>query len=647
MSFLYPHVLWGLVLPLLIAAAALFRHRRAGAAWRRLVSPAHEKALVTQRAPWHRLCSGICGLLAFTLLLVALARPIKGYSEAGATAASRNLLLALDISRSMETQDVKPSRLEEARAAAYELIDALPEDKIGLIVFSGEADLVVPLTYDHTALRDALEQVDRGWAGSGGTDFNKVLRKAMQDFERSAPDGTNALVLLSDGEDTTDNRKDITEEAKDKHLLVIAVGIGTEAGGAIPDPEGDNGLWQDADGKHVISKLDEESLRRFATATGGDYFRMTGHSDLADFARRAVRKLARHEEEFSVNKVPNDLFAPFAAAALLLLIAAILCGTDWRLPRRGLPLLALLPLLFAGQAQAVVRDSSLRHYREATMLKSLNGEEAKEHFSCALLDSDPALQATALCGIGNTNTQATLAKLKELYKPAESPDDDPDAPAKQQQGPTLEQLRGIVTELKEDITSYAAALKLQPELRPAAVNKARTEELIRVLEEEIKRQEEQQSQQQQENQDNQDQQNDQNQQDNQDKQDQQQDEQNDDKQDGQDRENPQNDKQDNPQDKNDKQDEQQNDKQNQQNDPQQNPQDENDKQNEPQNSQNQQQEQQQQDKDEQSAPEPNPENKKEKAEQRAASILQMHLDEEDGSPIPHAELPARPPKKDY
>lgn len=647
MSFLYPHVLWALVLPLLIAAAALLRHRRAGAAWRKLVSPAHEKMLVTQRAPWHRLCSGICGLLAFALLLIALARPISGYSEAGATAASRNLLLALDISRSMETQDVKPSRLEEARAAAYELIDALPEDKIGLIVFSGEADLVVPLTYDHTALRDALEQVERNWAGTGGTDFNKVLRKAMQDFERSAPDGTNALVLLSDGEDTTDNRKDITEEAKEKHLLVITVGIGTEAGGAIPDPEGDNGLWQDADGKHVISKLDEESLRRFATATGGDYFRMTGHADLADFARRAVRKLARHEEEFSVNKVPNDLFAFFAAAALLLLIAAILCGTDWRLPRRGLPLLALFILLGAGQAQALVRETSLNHYQMGSTLKSLNGEEAKEHFSQALLDRDPAMQATALCGIGNINTQATLAKLKELYQPAESPDDDPDAPAKQPQGPSLEQLRGIVTELKEDITSYAAALKLQPELRPAAVNKARTEELIRLLEEEIKRQEEQQKQQQQDNQDNQDQQNDQQQQDNQDNQDRQQDEQNDDTQDGQNQENPQDDKQDNPQDKNDKQDEQQDDKQNQQNDPQQNPQDENDKQDEQQNPQNQQQEQQQQDKDEQSAPEPKPENEKEKAQQRAASILQMHLDEEDGSPIPHAELPARPPKKDY
>lgn len=640
MSFLYPHVLWGLVLPLLIAAAAMLRHRRAGAAWRKLVSPAHEKALVTQRAPWHRLCSGVCGLLAFALLIIALARPINGYSEAGATAASRNLLLALDISRSMETQDVKPSRLEEARAAAYELIDALPEDKIGLIVFSGEADLVVPLTYDHTALRDALEQVERNWAGTGGTDFNKVLRKAMQDFERSAPDGTNALVLLSDGEDTTDNRKDITEEAKEKHLLVITVGIGTEAGGAIPDPEGDNGLWQDADGKHVISKLDEESLRRFASATGGDYFRMTGHADLTDFARRAVRKLARHEEEFSVNKVPNDLFAFFAAAALLLIIAAILCGTDWRLPRRGLTLLALIAFLGTGQARAVVRESSLRHYRHAQLTQSLNGEEAKEHYSHALLDNDSAMQATALCGIGNINTQATLAKLKELYKPAESPDDDPDAPAKQPQGPSLEQLRGIVSELKEDITSYAAALKLQPELHPAAVNKARTEELIRRLEEEIKRQEEQQNQQQQDNQD------DQNKQDKQDNQDQQQDEPNDDKQDGQNQDSPQDDKQDTPQDKNDKQDEQQDDKQNQQNDPQQNPQDENDKQDEPQNPQNQ-QEQQPQDQGGQPAPEPNPENEKEKAEQRAASILQMHLDEEEGSPIPHAEPSSRPPKKDY
>ena len=252
MSFLYPDILWFLLLIPVLAVLVTMAWRSSGQGWRKLVSARHSE-LVQRRPLWRTALPATFGLLALTCTIIALARPINGYREGGATTTGRNLLIALDISRSMETQDVTPSRLAEARAAAYELIDALPGDKIGLIVFSGEADLVVPLTYDHTALRDALEQVNRSWAGVGGTNFGLVLRKAMQDFKRSAPEGsTNALVILSDGEDTVNSSLDIAKEAKENKLLVITVGIGTAAGGPIPDERGENGLWQDAQGKHVI-----------------------------------------------------------------------------------------------------------------------------------------------------------------------------------------------------------------------------------------------------------------------------------------------------------------------------------------------------------------------------------------------------------
>lgn len=643
MSFLYPHVLWALMVPLLLAAAALLRRRRAGTAWRKLISPAHEAELVTRRAPWHRALGAAFGLAALAALIIAAARPISGYREAGFTAGSRNLLLALDISRSMETQDVKPSRLEEARAAAYELIEALPEDKIGLIVFSGEADLVVPLTYDHTALRDALEQVDRSWAGTGGTNFNKVLRKAMQDFSRSAPEGTNALVLLSDGEDTTDGEASAAKEAKEKNLLVIAVGIGTEAGGPIPDPEGDNGLWQDADGKHVISKLDADSLRAFAKETEGDFVHMNSQTDLAAFARRAVRRINRHEEEVSVTKVPNDRFEWPAGAALLLLLASILCATDWRLPRRA-ALLTAAVLLTAGSAQAAPSAEALEHYRMGLESMGREKEAAKGFFSEALLDSDRDLQAAALYEIGNTNTQATFEELRALYAQPEAADDDPDTPSAPAKGPTKKALQGIVDSLKEDIKSYDAALKLRPALQQASANKAKVEELIRVLEEEIKREEppsdnQQDEQNQQDDSDNSDNQENQDNQNQSDKQEGGDDQKNDERQNDSDKQNQgeqpnESDKQ-NPDDK-------QGDGDNQDKGEQPNDSDRQDK-GEPQ--QQPQEEPQPQDKSDRQQPQGPTE--QEKAEQRAASILKMHLDEEHGSPIPHAELPARPPKKDY
>ena len=167
---------------------------------------------------------------------------------------------------------------------------------------------MVPLTYDHTALRDALEQVNRSWAGYGGTNFEQVLRRAMDTFARSAPDGANALVILSDGEDTVDSSIGVAQEAKKHDLLVITVGIGTSTGAPIPDEHGENGLWEDAAGKHVISKLDMEALKRFSQATGGSFLAMNSGANLTAFARETADKLARHEESYSTGRQPRDLF---------------------------------------------------------------------------------------------------------------------------------------------------------------------------------------------------------------------------------------------------------------------------------------------------------------------------------------------------
>lgn len=653
MSFLYPNILWFLLLIPVLAGVVILAWRSTGQGWRKLVSAQHRE-LVTRRPLWRTALPAAFSLLALTCIIIALARPINGYREGGATTTGRNLLIALDISRSMETEDVKPSRLDEARAAAYELIDALPGDKIGLIVFSGEADLVVPLTYDHTALRDALEQVNRTWAGVGGTNFGLVLRKAMQDFKRSTPEGsTNALVILSDGEDTVNSSLEVAEEAKESKLLVITVGIGTAAGGPIPDPRGENGLWQDANGKHVISKLNSESLQRFAEATGGDYFVMDSNADLTAFTQAAVRKLDKHEEAFSLNKVPNDLFTPFAVAALVLLVLTMLSSTEWR---RGKAIfIAFCIGILTPHTEAAPQPESAASYAQG--LKYMQADDpakAKEAFSLALLDEDTALQAASLYQMGQVNTTQTLTGLRALYEGGNEAEGISDA---EQAAPqvTPEALQTIVDSLKQDIQPYRDALTLQPSLARAKKNIDAIEALIKKLEEEIERLKQQQQQQQQENQQNQD---NQQQQDNQDadnqdkqqqdkerqddqqeKQDDQQDEQNQqdnqdqqeqkkDGQDNQDKQNPEQKQDDNQQDK--QQPDQQNDKQEQ------------DKQ---QPGQKQDEKQQPQPAQPQQADEQN--NEEDRGRQYAAAVLRRHLDEEDGSPIPHANDQVRPPEKDY
>lgn len=646
MSFLYPNVLWLLLLVPALAVLVVLAWRSTGQGWRKLISAQHLE-LVQRRSLWRTALPATFGLLALTCIIIALARPINGYREGGATATGRNLLIALDISRSMETEDVKPSRLAEARAAAYELIDALPGDKIGLIVFSGEADLVVPLTYDHTALRDALEQVNRSWAGVGGTNFGLVLRKAMQDFKRSTPEGsTNALVILSDGEDTVNSSLEIAEEARESKLLVITVGIGTAAGGPIPDARGENGLWQDAQGKHVISKLNTESLINFAKATGGDYFVMDSNANLTAFTQAAVRKLDKHEEAFSVNKVPNDLFTPFAVTALILLILTMLSSTEWKRSTHFLIILTLGGITPTLQA-APQAESAVAYSQGLVYMKNMEKDKAKESFSAALLDEDTELQAAALYQMGQVNATATFNELRALYgeNAAEGLSEDEQAAP----NVTPEALQKAVDSLKQDIIPYQDALKLQPTLTRAQKNIAGIKQLIKKLEEEIERLKQQQQQNQQDQQQNQDQQNQQQ------NQDQQQEQQKDDQQnqdaDKQDKDDEQKDSDR----QEDKQDQQQNQEkqdgqqdQNQQNDKQ-GQQDDNRQQNqqqEPRKPEQQEQQEQQQSAAEEERQQDQPTDE-EKARQYAASVLRSHLDEEQGSPIPHADVQVRPPDKDY
>ena len=569
MSFLYPDILWFLLLIPALTVLVILAWRSMGQGWRKLVSSQHRE-LVTRRPLWRTAIPATLSLLALCCTIIALARPINGYREGGATTTGRNLLIALDISRSMETQDVTPSRLDEARAAAYELIDALPGDKIGLIVFSGEADLVVPLTYDHTALRDALEQVNRTWAGVGGTNFGLVLRKAMQDFKRSTPEGsTNALVILSDGEDTVNSSLDVAEEAKENKLLVITVGIGTAAGGPIPDPRGENGLWQDANGKHVISKLNSESLQRFANATGGDYFVMDSNANLTAFTQAAVRKLDKHEETFSINKVPNDLFMPFAAAALVLLALTMLTSTEWR--RAKVLSLILFTSILTPHADAAPQKESAEAYALGlNHIQANEPDKAKEAFSQALLDEDTALQAASLYQLGQVNATRTFAELRALY--GANAEEGIDEAEPQSQQVTPEALQKIVDSLKQDIQPYRDAFKLQPSLARAKKNIESIETLIKKLEEEIERLKQQQQQNQQDQQDQQD------------------------KQDQQNKQNPE------------------------------------------------QKEQEQTAQAQQAEEQPDEEEKK---RQYAASVLRRHMDEEQGSPIPHANDQVRPPDKDY
>ncbi|MBE6417592.1 MAG: VWA domain-containing protein [Akkermansiaceae bacterium] len=653
MNFLYPYVLIALAAPILLSILAYVLHVHRKSNWKLLVSARHSKELVKRTPALRSVLPRVLAVGAIICCILAAARPYHGFRNTEAQLTGRNLLIAMDISRSMETTDVGGARLEEARNAARTLIDALPKDKIGLILFSGESELSTPLTYDHKTLQSKINLVDREWERYGGTNFDELLRTSLQTFQRAGASGSNALVILSDGEDTIDISPELIEEAQKNKLLIITVGIGTEEGDTIPDKRDRNGLWRNEDDQPVISKLQARTLKMLATETGGDFFILTDKTDLSAFAQAAAEKIDKHEEALELSKTPNDVYMYFAVAALVFALSAILLETGWRrLPQFGKAAMVIcaLPVGLGGHTYATPQEESVAAYKKALELKNAGDtEQAAAELAKALLDDDALVQAAALHQLGNIATEKTLSELRALYTATDN-----ETPPE----PSIEQLENIETQLEKDTTYYRDALTAKTDFTDAQLNLDNINTLRNAIKKEIERlkkkkeeeaQQQQQQQQQQQNKNDQQQQQDQQ---NKDDQQQQQDQQNkDDQQQQQDQQN----KDDQQQDQQNKDDQQQQDQQNkddqQQQQEQQNKDDQ--QQQEQQNKDDQQQQQEQQNKDDQQQqqqeedsqkpqdsedPSATPESaqaarakQEQRKKQRAQDMLNMYIDEESES----------------
>jgi Ca-activated chloride channel family protein len=291
MSFAWPQLLWLSILPFALLGWELTRRRRAAAAPRHskiLRAEAGDRGLsfvaseqpiaATRRVrPW----------LAAGLLLgvVALARPQWGRIEEPVFDQSREIILAIDLSRSMLAQDVKPARLDRAKLLTQSLLEKLAGERVGLIVFSGTAFLQSPLSSDYEILREFLPSLDPEFLPQGGSNYTALLDAAVQAFT-----GSNAadrfLVVLSDGEATDEEWKGRLDDLKKKGVRVIGLGIGTGAGAMIPD--GTGGFVKDERGAVVLSKLESETLQELARGTGGVYRDASTWIDLPALLKETV-----------------------------------------------------------------------------------------------------------------------------------------------------------------------------------------------------------------------------------------------------------------------------------------------------------------------------------------------------------------------
>ena len=444
MTFLYPNILYALILPALLAAAAWWLWRRRSRKWEVLVSPEYRRELVHAPATWHRVLPVIFAVLASIFAILSMARPVDGYTEVKEIPKSRNILIAIDCSRSMLSKDASPTRLGRAKTAAYDLLDALPGDNFGIIIFSGDAVLLMPLTHDHNALKETIEQLQFGWVSQGGTNLENVVRLALQTFKRDKEaDAKNALVILSDGEDTVNITYKTAEAARQHQLIIVTAGIGTTIGTTIPDEQSPSGLYRDRRGQHVVSKLNPESLQYLARQTEGQYVQLSDGAALNRFVKDIADRLDATEGREEVRRVPNDRYIIFAVPALICLILTLLAGTRWRSfrrsGRRGMTALAVAALFCAGLLGPEARADThaldnvtdlIRTGKTEEAVKSIdemlavpdlaeetrqalefakgclaqkadNPKEAAEAFSQALLSPQPALQADSHFNLGN------------------------------------------------------------------------------------------------------------------------------------------------------------------------------------------------------------------------------------------------------
>jgi Ca-activated chloride channel family protein len=322
------------LLPLgVFALARCDRRRRADRARYGDASLVARASALPPRAP--RLAADALAIVALALVVVALTRPQWGESRAAVERSSRDVLFVLDLSRSMNAADAYPSRLAAAKAAARAIADSLPQDRVGLEVFGGNAFLQLPLTTDHGIFSRFVDAVGTEDIPDPATDIEDALDLAATTMTRDGGAGGHTVVLLTDGEATQGSMRDGARILALAHVRLFAVGVGSAGGTTVPEAPADARPHRDWRGQIVISRLAESALTETATLAGGRYVRWTGPASVAPVVA-AIRQLGAARTTSRERAALTDRFEwPVALALLALVVESLLRAPAWRAARRA------------------------------------------------------------------------------------------------------------------------------------------------------------------------------------------------------------------------------------------------------------------------------------------------------------------------
>lgn len=292
---------------------------------KRLIERFADKGLLASIAPTassaRKIIKVIIMIAAVSLCLFALARPQWGFEWEETKRSGIDILIAIDVSKSMLATDVKPNRLERSKFAVKDLVKKLNGDRIGLVAFAGSSFLQCPLTIDYNGFMLALDDLSAGSIPRGGTSISSAISEATDAF-KGQDKKYKVLVIITDGENFEGDPMRVAKAAAETGVKIYCVGVGTAEGELIPssDERGERAYLADRQGQVVKTKLNEDLLKSLAISTGGSYIRATqAEFGLTVLYDRSISRLEKRDIEAKMRKRYQERFQYFLAFAAILL----------------------------------------------------------------------------------------------------------------------------------------------------------------------------------------------------------------------------------------------------------------------------------------------------------------------------------------
>jgi Ca-activated chloride channel family protein len=263
----------------------------------------------------------ILWMLALAFIITALAQPQFGSKLLTSKRKGVELIIALDVSNSMMAEDIKPNRLERAKRAIAKLTERLRDDKLGLIVFAGQAYVQLPITTDYVSAKLFLDAINTSSVPVQGTAIGAAIEMATRSFSPNFA-GSKAVIVITDGENHEDDAVGTAKKAVEKKIIVHTIGMGLPQGAPIPisSAEGNKDFMKDKSNNVIVTKLDEPMLTKIATAGGGTYIRANNTEVGLNNLFNEIEKMEKSEMDLREYSEYNDQFPLFLFLALIMIL---------------------------------------------------------------------------------------------------------------------------------------------------------------------------------------------------------------------------------------------------------------------------------------------------------------------------------------